>query len=53
LTLDVCPNGDFSASYYDGTCGVAPIVHQAPPVGRACRYDDEAYLSNGRFTDTV
>lgn len=23
---DVCPNGDYSSSYYDGNCGTAPIV---------------------------
>jgi hypothetical protein len=27
MPKDTCPNGDFSSSVYDGTCGTAP--HQA------------------------
>jgi len=53
LTPDNCPNGDFSSSYYDRTCGTAPIVHSAAPVGKACKYEDEKYLANGSFTDTI
>lgn len=26
LRVDVCPEGDYSYSYYDGICGTAPIV---------------------------
>lgn len=26
LRIDVCPDGDYSYSYYDGICGTAPIV---------------------------
>lgn len=26
MQLDNCPGGDYSSSYYDGICGVAPIV---------------------------
>lgn len=53
LTPDTCPNGDFSSNYYDRTCGTAPIVHSAAPVGKACKYEDEKYLANGSFTDTI
>lgn len=53
ITIDYCPNGDFSSSYYDRTCGTAPIVHSAAPVGKACKYEDEKYLANGSFTDTI
>lgn len=53
LVPDYCPDGDFSPSYYDGDCGTPPVIHGAAPVGRACRYDDEAYLANGSFTDTI
>ena len=24
MRMDICPNGDYSASYYDGSCGVKP-----------------------------
>jgi len=53
LTPDVCPDGDFSPSYYDRTCGTVPVVHGSAPVGKACKYDDEKYLANGSFTDTI
>lgn len=26
LLMDVCPSGDFSYSYYDKTCGIAPVA---------------------------
>lgn len=52
-TKDYCPDGDFSTSYYDGTCGVEEVHSSPEPIGKACRYDDEEYLANGPFTDTV
>lgn len=51
-TTDYCPDGDFSDSYYDRECGSAP-QHLAAPVGKACKYDDEQYLTNWPFTDTL
>lgn len=53
LSPDNCPDGDFSSSYYDRTCGTAPVVHGSAPVGKACKYEDEKYLANGSFTDTI
>ncbi len=53
LTPDNCPDWDFSSSYYDNTCGTAPVVHGSAPVGKACKYEDEKYLANGSFTDTI
>lgn len=53
LTPDNCPDGDFSSSYYDRTCGTAPVVHGSAPIGKACKYDDEKYLANGSFSDTI
>lgn len=26
ISIDDCPNGDFSSGYYDDTCGTAPVV---------------------------
>lgn len=55
MSMDYCPDGDFSGSYYDGKCGTPP-EHGAPIVeliGKACIYDDADYLANGPFTDTT
>jgi hypothetical protein len=30
--MDICPNGDFSSSYYDGDCGTAPVSITTDPV---------------------
>jgi len=51
-TPDNCPQGDFSASYYDRQCGSAP-VHGSAPVGKFCIYDDEEYLARGSFDDII
>lgn len=55
-TPDTCPDGDYSSSYYDGSCGTVP-PHDAPPipqpVGKACIYSDAQYLAKGPFTDTI
>lgn len=32
LTKDNCPEGDYSASYYDGTCGIAPTSGMVKPI---------------------
>lgn len=53
ITPDNCPDGDFSSSYYDRTCGTAPIVHGSAPVGKACKYEDEKYVANWPFEDTL
>jgi cysteine-rich repeat protein len=50
LSMDYCPNGDFSWSYYDGKCG-EPQVHGSAPVGKFCIYDDEEYLARWSFDD--
>ncbi len=52
-STDYCPDGDFSGSYYDGQCGTPPRTHGSAPIGKACIYDDELYLANGSFDDTI
>ena len=49
--MDYCPDGDFSGSYYDGECG--EMIHPTAPIGRFCIYDDEDYLENGPFEDSL
>lgn len=45
---DFCPDGDFSSSYYDDSCGTGPQHGAAiipEPVGKACLYADAQYLA--------
>lgn len=35
MTIDPCPNGDYSSSSYDHTCGTAPVIPPTNPTHNA------------------
>jgi len=41
IIKDNCPDGDFSPSYYDGSCGTAPIKHNDKKIQVCTWYSEE------------
>ena len=52
LTIDICPNTDYSSSYYDGSCGTAPVVTSVTIVstGTVAVVTPAAVISTGVVT---
>jgi len=50
LTMDYCPDGDFSGSYYDGSCGPAMTLVQKVVANLAVRW---ASLSDQQIQNTL